>query len=97
MFHTIFLTPDRRAATNWLQIDIFLIFDSLSVFKIRAGPTRSEDSSGPGRLGRKFLQAGPTSVENSSGPTWAENSPGPGRLGPKILPGRAGRGRFPKN
>ena len=26
----ILLTPDRRAASIWMQIDIFLIFNSLS-------------------------------------------------------------------
>ena len=80
-----------------------LILVSEAVFEIsaiwlRAGPTRSENSSGPGRLGRKFLRAGPTWSKNSSGPGRADLGrkffrAGPGRPGPKILPGRADLGR----
>ena len=58
----------------------------ISAILLRAGPTRSENSSGPGRLYLKILLG-------RAGPTRAENSSGPGRLGLKILPGRADLGR----
>ena len=58
----------------------------ISAIRLRAGPTRWKNSSGPGQteLVQKFLLAGPT---------WADNYTGPGLLRPKNLPGRTELGR----
>ena len=50
------LAWDEQRAGFWPEVAPGSLFE-ISVIWLRAGPTRSENSSGPGRLGRKFLRA----------------------------------------